>query len=700
MTPAPIERACVRWREAVGPASIVAAPAALIAFLAIRHGLAPWTGLRAIVALYALGIVPGYLVQRGLLRIRSATPFEGLVSSLLLGTLLTPLLWFALCCTGLSSVFYPLMLLLGVTVPIAFGWHHQPVARVRRLVTASEAPVLWLAVAVAVLWSWNASLVSVRGDRVVVLPHNDHLLHTSLIAELSRGVPTEVVPFIASAGKWAYHHLPDVWCDMIRRVAGIDARDAYFHLALPLRYVFVALACYLAMVGRFGRAAATVGAGCVLALAGLPGDGHVLTNWLLTYLHWNYPCSFGLIGVFLILYFVSAMSTDHRRGPLLLISILSALLLWYKANFALAVIPAVSVFCAVVLVRARDYRWLLACLSAQVLLIVVRRVDLSSADFHATLAFEPLRFINYLWWQGTSWLKATASSGGPWMAAVAVVLNAVRRNVDALPAVLRWPTIYVLCIIALFHVGIVLGLAARVRCGFGRLRPRAHPVDGLILLILLACAVGFVVFPVQRGLVWNVSLHLFALVNALLLALMGPVVCDLVRSAFRRGRTMASVAAALLTVALAGNTYALTGKALGPAADVQDVIGKGTYDCYRYIEAATPPDALVLHPRFEQGLISAGMLTQRRVALEWASVWACYGDTKPIVSDLRAFYAGTPSLFARAILERYGVDVVVAERSLPQRAGYTSFLTEVYHSGTMAVFRVSGGKPRGMEDTR
>ncbi len=680
------ERALARWRDYVGVLSLIGCPSVLVAFLAVRYGLHPLAGARAVIALYALGVVPGYLVQRYAFGLWARTPFETLCSSLLIGTLLTPLLWYTLYWFGLSAVFYPLMFALAASVPLACGWHRDTATRLKQLVAPTETPMLWLAVALGILWSWQLDLVAFRDGQVVILPHNDHLLHTSLIAELARGVPPATVPFIAGADKWAYHLMSDVWCDLIRRVAGLDARDAYFYLALPLRYVFVALACYLALVRRFGRSAAMVGAACVLAFVGYHGSRYLFTNWLLTYLYWNFPCALGLAGAFLILYYVSAMDRARPRGALLGVSILSALLLWYKANFALAVVPAVTVLSVFLLARRRDYRWLTACVGVQVFLVGVRYLDLSTADLRATLAFEPFRFIRHLWWEGTVWLKGLDGSG--WVSLPALVLTAVRRNVDALPALLKWPAVFVLCMVYLFHLGIIVAVYARIRCGFGRLRSQSDPVDVLMLLILLFCGAGFVLFPVHDVLVWNVSKHVFALVYALLFALMGPVLCDLAGRMPRRGGCAIAVTTALLAAAFVGNAYALGRKALGPNADVQDVISTGQYDCYRYVEAATPHDAMILQPRFEYGLMTASMLTQRRVVLEWATVWASCFDVQPIRSDLEAFYGGTGPSSAVAILDRYDVDYVVADASLPREAGYESFLTEVFRSDGAAVFSV------------
>jgi len=683
----------------IGPASLIFCPLLLIGYLSFRYGFDAGAGLRAMAAIYALCVIPGYVVQRFVFRIQAATPFEGLLSSLLLGTLLSPLLWFTLCWIGLSSVFYPAMFALALAVPFACGWHRQWADRLLRLVSPAETPILWLALALAVLWSCQLDLVSIRDGQVTLLPHNDHMCQTSLIAELARGVPPATVPFIAIADKWAYHHLPDVWCDMIRRVAGTDARDAYFFLALPLRYVFVCFACYLALVRRFGRASAVVGAGCVLAFVGYHGSPFVLTNWLLTYLYWNFPCSFGLIGVFLILYYVSTIRPDRPRGPLLLISILSVLLFWHKANFALATAPAVSILCAVILLRRRDVRWLLVCGTAQALLVAIRYLDVSTADLPAPLVFEPLRFVQYMWWKGTLWLKALDEAGAGWLSLPVQALLTIRRNVDALPALLKWPAIFMLCVAYLFHLGIAVGVYARLRCGFGRLRSHASAVDALMLLILAFCVAGFVVFPIQKGLVWNVSMHNFALVCALLFVLMGPALCDVVVRLRGKGRRSVAVGTALLVAAFVGNAYALGRKALGPTADVQDVISEGQYACYRYIEAATSQDAMVLQPRFEQGLFTAGLLTQRRVVLEWgAPVWEDRVDLQPILSDLRGFYRGIAAHKDREILERYDVDVVVAKWSLPQREGYAPFLTEVFRHGDMAVFCVdadviAGGIP-------
>jgi hypothetical protein len=215
-----------------------------------------------------------------------------------------------------------------------------------------------------------------------------------------------------------------------------------------------------------------------------------------------------------------------------------------------------------------------------------------------------------------------------------------------------------------------------------------------MLLVLAWCAAGFVLFPVQKGLLWNVSIHVYALVYALLFALMGPVLCDVVRRLISYRRNVAVVGACVLVLAVVANTYSLGRKALVDKPRHCDVISTDLYACFRHIEASTPTDAVILQPRFLDGWPVAGAMTQRRIVLEFEKEWLRhFFDTGPIVADLKTFYAGTDPMAARAILDRYRVDYVVAERSHPARATYAPFLTEVYGRNTMAVFRVERADP-------
>ncbi len=669
----------IRARDALGAWVAIGCLGGLIAYLALRHGLSVSVGLRALVGLYVLGIVPGHVIQRHVFGLRAGTPFEALLSSLLLGTVLTPFLWFTLCWLGLSVVFYPLMFALGLGVPLACGWHHQAAIRIRQLVTASDAPLLVLVLGLVVLWSWRLSPLVTMGDgQVTIQPHVDHLLHTTLIAELSRGVPAGAIPFIAGPNKWAYHHMPDVWCDMIRRVAGTDARTAYFFLALPLCYALVSFACYLGLVRRFGRAAAVAGVACMLGVVGYPDSWILLTNWLLEYLGESYPTAFGLVFSFLILYYASLTTWERPRRPLLLISLLSVALLWYKANLALAVAPAVAVLCAAILIRARDYRWLVLCLGGQASLAGLRLVQLSSAEFGPTLVMAPVAFLSHQW----DIMRVPFE-------APSLVLASVREGVEGLPAALKWPVVFVMVMIHDFHFGLLVLAYAVVRCGLGRWRQRTNAVDLLILLILVCCAAGFVLLPIQRGLVWNVSIHVYGLVYALLFALMGPVLCDVVRRLITCRPSIATAGACVLVLAVAANTYSLWRKALANTPHHCDVISSDLYACYRYVEASTPTDAVILQPRFVEGWPVAGAITQRRIVLEFEKEWQRhYFDTGPIVADLKTFYAGTDPMTARAILARYSVDYVIADCSGLARGEYTRFLTEVYRRNAVAVFRV------------
>jgi len=93
-------------------------PVALVAFVSLRYGMSSWVGLRAAGALYAVCLIPGYLVQRHLFGIRSRTPFEGLISALLLGAMLSPPLWYLSAWAGLSATFYAVAFALGLIVPL------------------------------------------------------------------------------------------------------------------------------------------------------------------------------------------------------------------------------------------------------------------------------------------------------------------------------------------------------------------------------------------------------------------------------------------------------------------------------------------------------------------------------------------------------------------------------------------------------
>ena len=652
--------------------SLIGAPLLLIVFLTLRHGLEPVAGARAVAALYFLGIVPGYLTQRFLFRIPSTTPFETLLSSLLLGVLVTPFLWYALCNVGMSGVFAPLMLALGVGAPIALGWHRRTGSRLRRLITAADAPILWLTLLLVVVWSFQTTLLETRDGQVVIVPHSEHSQHASWAVELSRGVPAATTPSIAHAGNWGYHYMPDVWCDMMRRAADVDPITAYFHIALPFRYLLVSLGCYLMLVGRFGRLAALAGAACMLAFVE-PARFSFPKGWL-SYLHYSYPTAFGLTGVLLCLYYASTAERERPRGPLLLASILSVLLLWYKANFALAVVPAVALWVVVVLVKRRDYRWLALCLGVQGLLAAIRYVELSGAELRASLVLAPWAFVQW-WWNSLAMPSAAKEVLG--------------QTLAGMPELLRWPTILAICIIHRFHIGLLVVLFLVLGMGFARRRPRMQLFDLLFVLILSCCVAGFVLFPVQsdQAWVWNVSMHVWALVSALVFALMGPALCHLVRGAMRHGTMAAAAVCACLLVGTVYNTLALRREALWATRVSSGVISEGFHACCRYIEASTAPDAVILQPKFED-YIFVSMLTQRRSVLEYAIALAPWYDIDPIAADLSRFYSGMTTEAARDLLDRYQVDYVLADTRAFTPPADESLLRKVFSNKDTTVYRV------------
>lgn len=670
----------VRVRRWFGVFSLIACPLLLVVYLGLYHGLGWVVGARALVGLYLLGWLPGYLVQRYLLRIPQATSFETLVSSLLLGTLLTPLIWYALCAAGAGAVFFPAMLVLGVIVPIAGARHRTGRSGSTPGITAADAGVLWLTLVMVVLWSGPIALVEVRGGRVFIMPYTDHIHHMVFVSELARGVPPKVLPYIAGAKKWAYHHMPEVWCDLIRRTTGTDARTAYFFLALPLRYVFVCLACYLALVRRFGRPAAMVGVFCLLAWVGLP-DRVWFENPFPDLLFHSYPTGFGLTGVFLILYYVSFIRSGSCRVPLLLSSILSVFLMWYKANLAVAVIPAVVVVNLWVLLKRRDGRWLILCLAVQAGLFALRMVELHAADVRDALVVAPMAFLDWYWdmvgrmWWGSRWATDTFN-------------HTVRPAVDGLPPLLRELTQYVVLMVRKFHLGLVVVPYLVFRCGFGRTRASVDPFDRLALLILAACFVGFAFAPVHKHLVWNLPKQMFFLVDALLLALMGPMVVDIIRRRIRSGALSTLGTSAVLVVVLLYNGVGLFGKVLPAVRGQGREVNPHLLACCRYVETSTPPDATVLHPMFRGPHHAPALIMQRRMVLGFGNVWRHFYDTERMMSELDAFYAGNDPTSASEVLRRYRVDYVIADRTLPERAGYEALLNPVFGSGEFGVFRV------------
>ena len=673
----------------VGLVSLLAGVAVLIVYMMIRRGLDATTAARVFAALYFLAYAPGYVIQRFVFRIGAATPFESLVAALLLGVLVTPAIWYALCCAGLSSVFGPVMLAAGLALPVVWLGRLRGTSLTvpaRQLVGRGETPVLWIAVGLAMLWGYAPDPVELQGGTVYMGTGHDHGGHTALIGELSRGTPPQCVPFCTGARQMGYHQMGNVWCDMMRRATGTDVLSAYFGFAVVLRYVFVLLACYLALVGRFGRLAATLGAACLLGAAGHPTSHSALNNGVMVYLPPSFPNGFGLLGAFLTVYYVAiAARREDPRAPLLLASILSALLLWYKANFALVLAPAVAVVALILLARRRDCRWLLLCWVVQAGLLGLRQYELSSADFTGTLLIRPLAFLDYLWgeFSGTRWDDVSARLSLPTR-----ILAAVCHGVDALPAVLRWPAIFVLCTVKLFHVGLAILAYAVLRCGFARRGRRAHPVDLVIVFTLLCCGLGFLLFPVQEGLVWNVCFSLFALIHALLIALLGPALADAMRRLWRARRPVRRVAVTVAAAALLANAWALKARSLDHQHALVNGIDRDLYACFRYVGESTPRDAWILQPRLCETAILCGMVTQRRVVFEAGDIWQHFYDTGPIVADLTAFYAGTDDGAARRILREYGADYVVAHDDAPASGAYSSALTEVFRSGKAAVYRV------------
>ncbi len=672
-------KAGLRWSGAhalLGVLSLVGCPILLIAYLLVHHDVDLLTAIRAFIALYFLGVAPGYLLQRYLFRIKPATAFETLLSSLVLGVLLTPFLWYGLCWAGLQGLFAPFVIGLGLVVPGVARWHRRPWLLLKQLVYPADAPILWLAAGLVIVWSHTISIVEIQEGRVAIKAHYDHGFHAIQTAELARGVPPQALPFFSSVQRSAYHYMPHVWCDLMRRAAGTDPDTAYFHIALPLRYLLLSFACYLALVRRFARLPALAGVLCMLAFVE-PARFSFPKGWLI-YLHYNYPTSFGLMVTFLILYYVAFMDRKRSHAVLLLISILSGLLLYFKSLHALAVMPAVGIFSAIILIKRRDYRWLMVCLSVQGAIATVFYLQSQSASFKPTLVLAPFAFVQ--WW----WSR---------LALPPSVNDSLHQMIESCPDLLRWPVIFLGCLIQRFHLGIIILTYLVLSGRFGARRPRLLSQDMLVALILLACVAGLVLFPIQEGLVWNISIHVWALVSALVFALMGPAIVDLFqRLLASRRRAFVGIGAAAIAVGIGYNAYALRRVALWETNGSSGYVSAPFYECCRFINATAPSESVILHPRYRECYF-VSLLTGRRSVLEYALNWQHFYPTAPILADLDDFYAGTDDESARTILDRYKVDYVVLDRVETPPPQDDSFLDPVFRSGEMVVYHVRRQDP-------
>ncbi|MCP4590886.1 MAG: hypothetical protein GY842_09080 [bacterium] len=663
-------------------------PLVLGAYLVLHHGVSTGVAIRALLGVVLLCFVPGYLVQRGLFRLNGLNGLEGAASAGLLGLLVTPLVWYLMCWLGIAVAFWPLLAIASVAAML-LGLRSRSSHRATDppwRVTLADTGILWLALGIAVVWSHSLSVVEVHDGRVHVMPYGDHAVHVAIVAELARHTPPEAVPFVSGATNKAYHYMPDVWCDLMRRVTGADAETAYFYIALTMRWVFVALGCYLSLVRRFGRGAALAGVACAFLVIGFPvprGQHALLTNELPGFLHCSYPTAFGLVGVFLVVYYSSLIDSRRSRGPLLLAAIVSALLLWHKANFALAVVPAVTILAFLVLRQRGDWRWFILCFGVQVLLIVVRQGQLAEADFAYPLVMRPLAFL--LWW----WDSLRASPGWPTQ-----VLQTVRAVIESLPVVLQWPLALLACMGHAFHLGLVAMVYFIVRRRHRIAQGSVHWADAVTLSILACTCIGFVFFPIAKGVPHDISAHLLTLVRALLFSGFGVMAYFAIR---HLAKCRWHVTAATITLMVLGgiaNADALRYSAVWKTRYRSEVLSEDVYACYRYIRASTPADAMVLQPQC-QGWTTASMLTERRVVLERESHWRLRFDTVPILVDVRRFYHGGDATAARTILDRYGVDYVVADRSDGWAPPDDRLLRPVFRRGDTYVYEVADpGMPR------
>ncbi len=661
-------------------AALLPAPAALAVYLVIFQSVPVLVTAKAVGIFLPLTTLVGYAIQRLALRTQVEGAFATVVSSLLLGSLATPLIWYVFCALRIGWLVVPSGVALTMGVAVLILQDRRASSKDAIHLSGSDAVAVWVVLGVMVLWAWGLGVFGMRDGRLHFLPYTDHVLHVLLIGELGRGIPPETVPFISGAERWAYHQMPDVWAELLRRVTGTDVTTAYFGLALSLRYVLVGLAGYLVLARRFGRPAAILGVLSLFCIVGIPGRMLGVT-WFQTYFRDSYPTAFGLVGVFLAFYYVSLADTQRYHGGLLLASAVSVGLLWCKANFAVAVAPAVAVVVVVVLIGRRDFRWLAVCLGVMALLSGVRFWELSSADMRGTFVFAPWAFVDFLWQtQGTWWGIGVVS---------AVINKTIVPTIDSLPAVLAWPAKLAFHLLYRFHLGLIVVPYLVYRFRRDRDQEGVPAFDALFLLVFVVGAIGFVLLPIQKGMTGNVSIHIVFLLHALLLMAIGPALIDLGRAAIHR-RSKKAIVASLAAFAVLGmnvhSLFALTAE----DAQAGKPVNEGLCAASRWIANHTPKDAVILHPDYHQEHTATALLAERRVVLDFGPCWARQGmcDVKRMMTELDRFYAGTDAASTRAVLDRYDVDYVVVNHAEKGQCPNVTLLTRAFRMDDVAVYRV------------
>ena len=670
-----------RGRTWAAVSALLACLALGLWYLAVHHGLGVGVAIRVLLGCYVLGVAPGYLVGAYVFRLRGRSPFETIVSSFVLGMLVSPPIWYVLNCIGLGAVFFPLAWGAGIVVALIGlrSWRRRRVAGVASCPLWSELLLIGLVSCSSVLWTYSQRIVEFDNGRGVIRAYRDHAYHAARVGELARGVPAERVPFVVGPHRRAYHYMPDVSCDLIRRFCGADVLGSYFHVALPLRYVLMGLACYLALTRRFGPWSAVVGVGCLLGVVGFRW-GHILSNAdLLIYLNSSFTAPFGLAIVFVILYYLSG-GGRFGRGHWLLVSMLSAMLLWYKANFALPVLPSVALVVGWQLYRRGDYRWLAVCWGAQALLVGVHQWELAGADAGFGMALSPFAFLT--WWWRVLGLPEAVDAG-------------VRGVVDALPAVVHGPVVLAICVLYWFHVTIGCLAILLWRFGFCRRGSGRRGYDAFVVATVLACVAGFVLFPIGvdritgRDISWDVSSHLFCLLWTLGMALLGPVVVGALRVLWRAQLGVRACVAIVLVLLIVPDATRLRRLALWETRVCEGTISRARYDAFRHVAHATEPSSVVLHPWVEHTTALASMLTQRRMVLDGYGTWQGSYDAAPVIRDVAALYDAATVEEVAEILTRLGADYVMVDRGRSWRPPPGAGLQETYRNEEVLIYHVS-----------
>lgn len=503
----------------------------------------------------------------------------------------------------------------------------------------------------------------------------DNLFNTGMCHEISRGVPLAQMPNMSGLPFFRYHFMGSFFVWMTATFSGADMIRV-FHVYAPVIFNILIVGHVYFLCARLGGGRPFGAAGAVLLfLLYFPSEKLLFyfrfmppSDFELTWIYKSFSAFAGLPVAAAFFHMLAIRSrAPGERAPGIAAGFFAAALFLFKANFGLALFPAFALHSAAGLVSPKRDTGKTA-------------VELAAAA--ASLALIWLIFSKY------SQITNIIFEFGEY----AAYLRYKYFYFDAPVLILfnRLPDPVVLTISAVFrplldNSGVIFPFMALYfltgRKGDGGLK-------SFSLFFYIAVAFIFLFLRDSRH-AMNLAkdLHhcsyLFSVIPGILgIRIAWERLMSSRAAAGSRAPIWKAAAAALLVASVIGSAATT----FGPKELYAYPIDRGDMAAWVYIKNNTPPDSVILLSDYENG--AENMFGGRRSVLEliWPKI-SFPGVFERRTRDISVFFNTKDTAAARAILDEYGADYVLASAGARIHFPFEGLLEKKFESGNTIVYR-------------